>query len=326
MKICYIFRAKSKKGYSIENVFETVAQEVGKLSCDTVLYYRTRSLFRDISAIRRIDADVYHITGDVTYMALFLPRRKTTITVHDVCYFKDHKRTAKRYLFALLWYILPIWKVRKVTSISRLTKDDLTRYFRIKPQKIEVIENPLSLSLSRHEKIFNAQKPVILQLGTGWHKNLSGLIEAVRGMACRLEIVGNPDAELRRRMEDCEIEHNIEADIEADAVREKYRTCDIVYFASLSEGFGLPILEAQAVGRPVVTSDIPPMKEVAGCGAVTVNPRSPSEIRDAIVRLRDDEGYRNDVVSHGFANVLKYQPDIIARKYLAFYKSILTEA
>jgi len=63
---------------------------------------------------------------------------------------------------------------------------------------------------------------------------------------------------------------------------EAYRRCDMVVFASLYEGFGLPILEAQAMGRPVITSNFGAMREAAGDGALLVDPYSVESIRDAV--------------------------------------------
>ena len=69
---------------------------------------------------------------------------------------------------------------------------------------------------------------------------------------------------------------------------EAYRRCDMVVFASLYEGFGLPILEAQAMGRPVITSNFRAMREAAGDGALLVDPYSVEAIRDAVLRIKRD--------------------------------------
>ena len=66
-------------------------------------------------------------------------------------------------------------------------------------------------------------------------------------------------------------------------VLEKYINCDIVSFVSLHEGFGMPIIEGQSIGRPILTSNITPMKEIASNGgAILVNPWDVKSIRMVI--------------------------------------------
>jgi glycosyltransferase involved in cell wall biosynthesis len=64
-----------------------------------------------------------------------------------------------------------------------------------------------------------------------------------------------------------------------------YAECDIVTFISLYEGFGLPILEACAVGRPLVTSCISPMNEIAEDAGVKVNPYNIFDIRRGLLKI-----------------------------------------
>jgi glycosyltransferase involved in cell wall biosynthesis len=111
--------------------------------------------------------------------------------------------------------------------------------------------------------------------------------------------------------------------ISHDAVVEAYRRCDFVIFASLYEGFGLPILEAQATGRPVITSNRSSMPEVAGEGALFVDPESVVSIRSAVDSLLHDEGLRISLIEKGYQNVKRFHPNVIAAKYAAVYERIL---
>ena len=88
-----------------------------------------------------------------------------------------------------------------------------------------------------------------------------------------------------------------------EAMFEAYSEADILLFCSTIEGFGMPILEAQTVGRVVVTSNISAMPEVAGDGACFVDPLSIKAIRAGIEQVLNDENYRNSLIINGLKNV-----------------------
>jgi glycosyltransferase involved in cell wall biosynthesis len=104
-----------------------------------------------------------------------------------------------------------------------------------------------------------------------------------------------------------------------------YRRSDMVVFASLYEGFGLPILEAQAMGRPVITSNFGAMREAAGDGALLVDPYSVEEIRAAILRIKNEPGLREDLVRKGRENAERFRADAIALEYAQIYRGLATE-
>jgi glycosyltransferase involved in cell wall biosynthesis len=91
---------------------------------------------------------------------------------------------------------------------------------------------------------------------------------------------------------------------------------------STYEGFGMPILEANAVGRPVITSNILSMPEVAGNAAHVVNPYKTLEIRNGILKIIQDKEYRNILIQNGINNAKKYNNQNIANEYLKIYKQM----
>ena len=103
---------------------------------------------------------------------------------------------------------------------------------------------------------------------------------------------------------------------------EAYRRCDMVVFASLYEGFGLPILEAQAMGRPVITSNFGAMREAAGDGALLVDPYSVEEIRAAILRLKNEPGLREELVRKGRENAERFRGAAVAERYAEIYRRL----
>ena len=103
---------------------------------------------------------------------------------------------------------------------------------------------------------------------------------------------------------------------------EAYRRCDMVVFASLYEGFGLPILEAQAMGRPVITSNFGAMKEAAGDGALLVDPYSVEAIRDAVLRVKREPALREELIAKGRANVERFRAGVVAERYAEIYRGM----
>ena len=92
-----------------------------------------------------------------------------------------------------------------------------------------------------------------------------------------------------------------------------YAGAKLFLFPTLYEGFGLPILEAQAAGTPVVTSNTASNPEIAGNGAILVNPDSPHEIGEAINKLVLDENLRGEKIRLGYENVKRFNWDRTAR-------------
>jgi glycosyltransferase involved in cell wall biosynthesis len=101
-----------------------------------------------------------------------------------------------------------------------------------------------------------------------------------------------------------------------------YDSSDIVVFASFHEGFGMPIVEANAIGRPIICSNVCSLPEIAGDAALFVNPYSVDEIRNSIISLINDKCMRDYYVKKGLINAEKYSQTNIADQYIDIYKKI----
>ena len=312
---------------SIERVFETVgkvlAQRGIEIRHDKVPYGNSvLGIAANLFAKRPASADIFHITGHITYYALRLPRRKTVITFHDLQILRMRKGI-RRFLIKKLFYVWPIKMFDHVTTISEQTKRELIELTGCPEEKIRVIENPLTVEVTPHPRPFNVAKPVILQIGTSQNKNLRNLISAVKDLDCTLRIVGFLDDVMVRELNESRVEFVNRSNLSADEILAEYMNADILCFCSTSEGFGLPIIEGQAMLVPVITSSISPMKEVAGEGALLADPNDPSDIRSAFLRLIRDEKLRNEIVRLGLENIKRFSPDRIARQYEEIYLRIL---
>jgi glycosyltransferase involved in cell wall biosynthesis len=266
-------------------------------------------------------ADVNHIVGDVHYSALALPGPATVMTVHDLNRL-DALCGVRKALYRLLYFSVPLRRCALVTTVSGETARKLLCEFPFVAAKLRVIRNCVREEFKPMVKAFNAARPRVLQVGTAPNKNMENVVRALKGEPCVLHIVGKLSLEQSRLLKSEGVTYESTAELsDADLVR-AYQEADIVTFASLTEGFGLPILEAQGVGRALVTSSVSPMREIAGEGACCVDPGSPAAIRRGFRRLRDDERYRAAVIDAGLVNVERYRPGPVAEEYVAIYREL----
>jgi glycosyltransferase involved in cell wall biosynthesis len=209
-----------------------------------------------------------------------------------------------------------------VTAISEHTRAELIRQVKCDPRKIRVIHCPLSPSFTFSPPHFQKDLPTLLQVGTGPTKNVGRMIEALQGIRCRLWVVGPLTEEHERLLESCAIEYRNFPRVSDDELMTLFVQSDIVIFASTYEGFGLPVIEAQAVGRPVIVSNKASLPEVAGGAAEFVDPYDQRSIGDAVRRLISSADLRERLVALGRGNVKRFEPRRIAEEYAAIYRSV----
>ncbi len=281
-------------------------------------------ILKNLLFFRPKPADIYHITGQVHYIALRLPKHKTVLTIHDLVFL--HRRTGiRRYVLKKLFLDLPLRKLNFITAISQATKDEIVKYTNCDPAKIRVIENPIVDGLEPEPiKAFNEECPVILQVGTAATKNVLNLIRALDGVRCKLRIVGRIDAKINEALAESSVQFENIFNVGAKDMVEEYRNADIIAFCSTYEGFGLPIIEAQAMRKPVITSDISPLKEVASSGAFLADPDDVSSIRNGLLKIINESQYREALVENGTHNVLRFNPKKSATEYVEVYDLALS--
>lgn len=338
MKILHHERKRLESHFSIERLFAEIRRHMPP-DCEVrpcpvpEASAGIMPRWRNVRHAARQKADIHHIVGDSHYLALALPPEKTVVTIHD-CGALNRLKACRRALLKYFWFTGPMRRAAVVTTISEASKEELRKCIGPLADKVVVVPDCVFEEFAYDPKPFKEEAPVVLQVGTKWNKNAERVMEAVAGTGCCLEIVGRLSEEQRAKaagsgvsVKQCFSDSAGVAVCELgrltdEGLVEAYRRCDMVVFASLYEGFGLPILEAQATGRPVITSNFGAMREAAGEGALLVDPYSVDEIRAGILRIKRDPELREELVRKGRENVERFRPEAVARQYAEIYRSL----
>lgn len=328
MKVQLIQRKPARIHFSVEGYFSRVMDAFAHLQLDadlkvvpcvsTGLVPRLKiALFT-----RQHQGDVTHITGDIQFAALVVRPETTVVTVLD-CGRLHQLSGIKRELLRQLWFRLPLKRLGAITTISEETKQDLLRWVPdLDPSIIHVVPVSVSPLFKRQPKVFNREKPRILQVGTTDNKNIPRLAKALSGISCFLAIVGRVSDDLDAILRHHGIDYESMSGISDEELVEQYAEADIIAFASTLEGFGMPIVEGQLVGRPVVTGNRTSMPEVAGDAAVLVDPFSDASIREGFLRVINDHEFRDGLIERGYDNAKRFDTESIAKQYIEIYKMI----
>lgn len=325
MTINVIFRNVSA-GFSIEKVFsEFIVSPHQSMEIRRCEVPCRRAKLNDILSNMHYvatlpKADVYHITGDVHYCVLPLMFRNTILTVHDTVLLDNCKNPVKKAFYFFFWFFLPCLFARKVICISETTKKAVQKWIPFK--RMDVIHNPVPSSFSKCAKEFNAECPSILHIGTGWNKNLASTIWALQGIRCKLIIIGRLDDAAKELLAKTNLDYADKHDLTDSEIYQEYVQADIVSFPSIYEGFGMPIIEGQSVGRIVVTSDIEPMSEIGADSVCYVNPHDIVSMREGYKKCIEDRGFRERIISRGFCNVKRFNYELFSKNYETAYRSL----
>jgi glycosyltransferase involved in cell wall biosynthesis len=325
-RVVHFLRRSGSRNFSIERLFVDVRAALpADISCEVcVSRFVSRGVFRRLYNIAEAScrrAPVNHITGDVHFLALGLPKRCTILSVMD-CGNLHRLNGWRRSVLKFFWFTWPLRCVRVVTTISEATRQELIALTGVPPSKVRVVYCPVSPQFTPQPVAFNSARPRILMLGTAPNKNLERMAAALAEVHCVAELVGTPGPEQLATFARYQVACTSLGNLTDEQILAAYRRCDLVLFASTHEGFGLPIVEGQAVGRPVVTSNCSSMAEVAGDSACLVDPFDVASIRAGVRRVIGDADYRAELVRRGFENVKRFSARAVAEQYAAIYREI----
>ena len=313
-------------GFSIHKVFRPVIAQFDNAAVIEAPRHRATpiSILYNLIWIRNHvkGNGVIHMTGGPHYFLLALKGKRNILTIHDLVLL--HNSTGlKHAIYKQLWFQLPIRYAKAVTCISETVAKDLSTNFTMPKEKIHIIYNAVDTNFRYTEKAFNSNNPRILHVGTTWNKNLERVIKALIGVPCTLVIIGAIDKHIQTILETNNIIYIQKQNISDAMLRKEYELADIVSFPSIYEGFGMPIVEGQAVGRPVLTSNIAAMTEIANGGACLVDPTDETSIKNGFLKIIQDETFRQQLIRAGKENIKRFSVEKITKQYKDLYTSLL---
>ena len=268
------------------------------------------------------------------------------MTIHDLGYLhfpEAHPWRQRTYLnLTTRWAAA---RANRLICDSEATRQDLIRFYRADPDRLHTVHlgwnpppdtDPVCDPRTVLAK-FDLKRPFALFVSTLQpRKNVERLIHAY----CRLHAREDPGWDLvlagrigwlaepilaAARSSPAAEAIRILGYVEEEDVAVLRRQARFFCYPSLHEGFGLPVLEAQSQGVPVLTSSRSSLPEVAGNAALLVDPENVDEIAQAMLRLSRDEELRAELVAKGHENVKRFSWEKAARETLAVLKRAMKQ-
>ena len=321
-------KPRSLGNFSIETSYRTMheAWPGGQTAPDSHVASRYSSGFFARWAVRnevrQLPHPLVHITGDIHFAAIGLQRPSVVLTIHDLGML-DEGGPIKRWLKRWFWLTLPLRSCDHLIAVSPTTKADILARTHFPEDRIHVIPSVISPTFRKRETKPAHPKPRVLHIGLADNKNLEGHAKALEGMEVHLRIIGEPSDSQRAMLKRHRIEYSSASKLTELELQAEYADADLLLFCSTLEGYGMPIIEAQTIGVPVVTSDRAPMNDTAGGGAHLANPDDPLSIRSAVSSVLDNPDIKQGLIEKGFENAERCSAARSAELHAQLYARIL---
>ena len=298
--------------------------------------------------VKTYNCDILHCTGNTAPLSVKTP---LITTLHDVIFKEDSileqlSSSASWYqkvgnLYRRLIVDNIVKRSNQLITVSEFEKQNISNIYGLGDSKIQAIYNGVSANLtadiSEAKKVntkikYELPEKYFLHFGnTDPRKNTKRVIEAYNKYLkifkdeVKLVLIGLNQARLNAILKDVGLKKELGRKIVLigyvpdEDLSVIFNLSEVFLFPSLREGFGIPIIEAMACGVPVITSNTSSMPEVADDAALLVDPYRVASIFEAIVKLRLDREFRDQLIMKGFERYKTFSWENTAKKVLGIY-------
>ena len=283
--------------------------------------------------------NIFHgLSGEIP-LGLRANKIKSVVTIHDLIFVRYP------HLYSFFDRKIHFYKFKKsaqqadlVIAISEQTKKDIVEFLKIDASKIKVIYQGChavfkkDFSDKEYKEVitkFNLPKKFILNVGTiETRKNILLAVKAIKNIDTYLVIVGKETAytnEIKNYISEHHLEDKVlflkELSLEELAIL--YKLAKVFVYPSLYEGFGIPIIEALYSKTPVITTCGGVFPEAGGPNSIYVNPTSVNEMESAILKLLQNDDFREEITQKGWEFVQKFNDEVVVKQLITSYNNLL---
>lgn len=286
-----------------------------------------------VNDMKRDGIEVFHGLSNEMPMGLFHSGIASVVTIHDVAFktFPDMYHWHDRKIYDMKWQYA-CNHADRIICISECTKQDVLEFYNVPERKVEVVYqpvNPIYYEPIEREEV----SPYMLYVGSiNSRKNLLGIVKAMELMPKDLQLPlvvvgggGSYKNEVKRYIAEKGMEDRFvwPEMVFSTELKRLYANAQLMVYPSFYEGFGLPVVEAQLCGCPVVTSNVSSLPEAGGPWAQLADPNSPEDICEKMVKLLTDSTLRQQSIEGGRAFAMEtFDPRRLARQLMGIYEKV----
>lgn len=309
--------------------------------------WRTYGLVKDM---KRDGIELFHGLSNEMPVGMFHSGIPSVVTIHDVAFrtFTDMYHWHDRIIYNEKWKYA-CNNADRIIAISECTKQDVMKFYSVPEHKIDVLYQPVNKLYYENKAFANhaiagenealsalqdIPKEYMLYVGSvNSRKNLLGIVKAMellpKDLQLPLVVIGNGGS-YKQKVQEYIAEHGMEnmfvwaQCINHEELMRYYANAQLFVYPSFYEGFGLPVVEAQLCGCPVVTSNVSSLPEAGGPFALKADPNSVEDIASNMKKALTDTDLRNGMIAGGRDYAMQtFHPSVLARQLMSIYEKIV---